>query len=235
MVSDIGHYQDFVPWCVRSRVLRQDSRRCEAELTVGFKMITESYTSRVSMRPGRHVRAVASDMSIFRHLVNEWEFEDGPHPDSCWVNFFVEFQFRNSLYSSVSGMFMDEVVHRMVRAFESRAQRLAAEDAVPTSGPAHAAVEGGGDGRLAPGPTPIPRVSGVAASSHALAGMPPSEVAKAHAMFDGRATGARADGTPVMTLDDYTAVAASLQAEVKRALEQRLRGPGACRLHSPYS
>lgn len=227
VVSDVGRYKDFVPWCVGSRVLRQHSRSCEAELTVGFKMITESYTSRVTMVPGRHVRAVASDTSMFRHLVNEWEFEDGPHPNSCWVNFFVEFQFRNSLYSSVSGMFMDEVVHRMVRAFESRAQRLAREEAAPAAAAALGASPGSDGRRPAPNPAYVPHFSDTGAPSPTLARMPPSEVAKAHAMFDGRATGARPDGTPVMTLDDYTVVAASLQAEVKRALEQRLRGPGA--------
>lgn len=43
VVSNVQHYHQFVPWCVGSTVLtqQQDGRYLEAELQIGFQMISE--------------------------------------------------------------------------------------------------------------------------------------------------------------------------------------------------
>jgi coenzyme Q-binding protein COQ10 len=43
VVSSVQHYYQFVPWCVGSRVLREDAdgKYLEAELQIGFQMISE--------------------------------------------------------------------------------------------------------------------------------------------------------------------------------------------------
>jgi hypothetical protein len=47
VVTDVDDYHLFVPWCQKSRVIkRSGAESMEAELEVGFKMITERYTSR---------------------------------------------------------------------------------------------------------------------------------------------------------------------------------------------
>ena len=58
VVSSVEHYSHFVPWCLDSRVLQRapDGRYLEAELAVGFRLFSESYTSRVTMVPRRSVR-----------------------------------------------------------------------------------------------------------------------------------------------------------------------------------
>lgn len=45
MVSNVQHYHQFVPWCVGSTVLtrQQDGRYLEAELQIGFQMISERW------------------------------------------------------------------------------------------------------------------------------------------------------------------------------------------------
>lgn len=50
VVADVARYSDFLPFCVESRVLRTPNDNVmEAALRVGFKIFTESYTSRVLM------------------------------------------------------------------------------------------------------------------------------------------------------------------------------------------
>lgn len=43
VVSSVQHYSQFVPWCVGSHVLKrqQDGHYLEAELQIGFQMISE--------------------------------------------------------------------------------------------------------------------------------------------------------------------------------------------------
>jgi coenzyme Q-binding protein COQ10 len=51
VVADVDKYHEFLPFCVESRVLRQPNENVmEAALKIGFKVFTESYTSRVIMK-----------------------------------------------------------------------------------------------------------------------------------------------------------------------------------------
>jgi coenzyme Q-binding protein COQ10 len=153
VVSDVSSYQEFVPWCVDSVVLRRSpspQTYMEAELAVGFQLFAERYVSRVTLDPGKMVTARASDTQLFHHLVNEWTFAPGPPADegggaesgsggefplavpapvgggggggggTTWLGFRVDFQFRSLLYAQASHLFFDEVVSKMVAAFERR-------------------------------------------------------------------------------------------------------------------
>ena len=50
VVADVNSYNEFLPFCVESRVLRKPNENVmEAMLRIGFKIFTEAYTSRVIM------------------------------------------------------------------------------------------------------------------------------------------------------------------------------------------
>lgn len=50
VVADVDRYCEFLPFCVDSKVLRRPNANVmEAALRVGFRVFTESYTSRVFM------------------------------------------------------------------------------------------------------------------------------------------------------------------------------------------
>ena len=96
----------------------------EAELVVGFQMITEKYTSRVTMERPRSVRSRVSNSLLFHHLDSNWKLEPGPNQDSCWLTFDIDFAFNSHLYSSLADLFLSEVAKQMVNAFEGRAEKL---------------------------------------------------------------------------------------------------------------
>ncbi len=65
VIADVERYQQFLPWCTRSRVLhRLGPLRFDAELAVGFRLYNESYVSRVTLDPPKRVK-VASLVMIF--------------------------------------------------------------------------------------------------------------------------------------------------------------------------
>lgn len=55
MVAAVDMYQDFVPWCQRSEILRSyPDGSFDAELEIGFKFLVERYVSHVELdRPWR--------------------------------------------------------------------------------------------------------------------------------------------------------------------------------------
>ena len=136
LVADVGRYPEFLPWCIGARVRSQDEAQMVADLTIGFRMFRESFTSRVAFeRPERiHVRY---ENGPFRYLRNEWKFLE--HKDGTLIDFYVDFEFRNYILQKAIGAVFAEAVRRMVHAFLKRARDL---HGVPQRRPVPAEAKG---------------------------------------------------------------------------------------------
>ena len=131
LVAGIESYPEFLPWCVGARILRREENVIYADLMIGFKMIRETFTSKVTLnRPGRI--DVEYQKGPFKHLKNHWEFN--PNPDGCSIEFYIDFEFKSRLLRTLIEPLFHEAVRRMVAAFEGRAKTIYGEpDAVPDS------------------------------------------------------------------------------------------------------
>jgi coenzyme Q-binding protein COQ10 len=129
LVADVERYPEFIPWTaaarVRSRRPSGEAEIIDADLVISFKVFRERFGSRVTLWP--------KDMRIdteyldgpFHHMVSKWAFRDAADaPGSCDVTFYVDFEFRNRLLQGAAGMFFNEAMQRIVRAFEARARDL---------------------------------------------------------------------------------------------------------------
>lgn len=68
VVADVDRYHEFLPFCVDSRVLRRPNDNVmEAALRIGFRVFTESYTSRVLMVRCVHTRPLSLRSLAFRY------------------------------------------------------------------------------------------------------------------------------------------------------------------------
>ncbi len=134
LVAAVERYPEFLPWCRAARIRTRDGDVIHADLAIGFRMFRERFTSRVELdRPGRI--DVAYTDGPFRHLENRWGFEDRPD-GGCLIDFHVDFEFRSYLLQKLIGALFTEAVHRMVRAFETRATELYGKPAPRTTGTA---------------------------------------------------------------------------------------------------
>lgn len=127
LVSDIERYPDFLPWCEGLRIRRKEDegRVLVADMTIGFKLFRETFTSRVTLdRPDSIL--VKYERGPFKYLTNRWLFAPDPEDGEkrCIVDFDVDFQFRSRMLELAIGPVFHEATHRMVRAFETRARRL---------------------------------------------------------------------------------------------------------------
>ena len=119
LVADIGRYPEFLPWVQATRILGREGNVVTADLVVGFKMVREKFTSRVTLdRPQRiHIDYVSGPL---RYLKNDWIFR--PVQGGCEIDFTVDFEFRSRIFERLAGMFFGEAFRRMVASFESRAR-----------------------------------------------------------------------------------------------------------------
>ena len=124
LVADIESYAEFLPWCVGARILRRDGNVVYADLIIGFKMIRETFTSKVTLNRADRID-VEYEKGPFKHLKNHWEFK--PHPDGCSIDFYIDFEFRSRILRKLIEPLFHEAVRRMVSAFEGRAKSIYGE------------------------------------------------------------------------------------------------------------
>lgn len=137
LVADVERYPEFLPWCLTARIKRREDRLIVADLVIGFRMLRDGFTSRVTLDRPRRID-VTYEQGPFRHLNNHWIFE--PTADGgCLIDFYVDFEFRTRLLQRLMGVLFNEAVRHMVGAFEARARQLYGP---PAGGPA-AAKEAG--------------------------------------------------------------------------------------------
>ena len=132
LVADVAAYPEFLPWCsgarVRARKPQPDgSEIVEADLVISFKVFSERFGSRVTLRPDGYKIDVAYLEGPFRYLNNHWRFKPVGEPaceSVCEVDFFVDFEFRSRTLQAIIGVVFHEAMRRIVRAFEQRAEQL---------------------------------------------------------------------------------------------------------------
>jgi coenzyme Q-binding protein COQ10 len=125
LVADVERYPEFVPLC-RSLKLRQRIEEPEgvkiliADMTVAYKLLHETFTSRVTLdRPNLQI-LVEYLSGPFSRMENRWEFHaTGDH--LCEVKFFIGYEFRSRTLGMLMGAMFDTAFRRFASAFEQRA------------------------------------------------------------------------------------------------------------------
>ena len=127
LVADMERYPEFVPLCqsmrVRERKSRDDVETVLADMTVAYKLVRETFTSRVTLdRPNLTIRVEYLN-GPFRQLDNRWNFTpQGEH--ACEVAFFIAYEFRSRILAMLMGAMFDAAFRRFAEAFERRADAL---------------------------------------------------------------------------------------------------------------
>lgn len=149
IVADVDSYHEFLPYCLESRVLGPSPHPSEAkevdgaqsivdaQLTIGFSAVRESYVSEVRLRPdswvkvrlryrlvGSDAQAKAKPSALFHALSTEWHFEptgQGNSPAHTRVRYVLHYAFANQLYGSLADGALASLAPRMLDAFRERA------------------------------------------------------------------------------------------------------------------
>lgn len=133
VVSDVQNYHKFVPFCTKSIILSERHEFLKANLEVGFPPIRENYTSHVTLIRPQLVKAICTDGKLFTYLENKWKFAPGltSNPQTCIIDFTIDFEFKSFLHSQLANMFFDQLVKQMEKAFFQEAKRRYGKESLP--------------------------------------------------------------------------------------------------------
>ena len=128
LVADVERYPEFVPLC-RSLRVRQRIPEPEgveilvADMTVAYKLVRETFTSRVTLDRANLEILVEYLSGPFSHMENRWSFRPTGE-ESCEVEFFIDYEFRSRTLGLLMGGMFDVAFRRFAAAFEARADRV---------------------------------------------------------------------------------------------------------------
>ena len=127
LVADVEKYPQFVPLCsalkVKSRTEKDGAIVLIADMTVAYKIIRETFTSRVTLdRPDLRI-FVEYLSGPFKRMQNRWRFVP-VGKDACEIEFFVDYEFRSRALAAVMGTVFDAAFRKFAVAFEQRADEI---------------------------------------------------------------------------------------------------------------
>lgn len=127
LVADVEQYPQFLPLCEDLNVLRrtQSGEGGEiiiARMKVGYKAISETFTSRVTLDRPRLAILVEYVDGPFRHLENRWTFQ--PDGEGCVIEFYIDYEFRSRTLGLLMGSVFDKAFRKFAEAFEERADQV---------------------------------------------------------------------------------------------------------------
>jgi coenzyme Q-binding protein COQ10 len=128
LVADVEHYPQFVPLCQALTVRRRTKDAADrdvivADMTVAYKMVRETFTSRVTLDRAKLEILVEYLEGPFRTMNNRWSFRPAGE-QACEVEFFITYEFRSRTLGLLMGGVFEAAFRRFSAAFEKRADQV---------------------------------------------------------------------------------------------------------------
>lgn len=127
LVCDVENYPKFVPLCqsltVKSTKERNGKMLMMADMTMAYKMLSETFTTQVLMNHEALQIDVKYIEGPFKHLDNQWKFKD-IEGGKCEVSFLLEYELRSKMLAMAAGAVFDMAFGKFVDAFEKRADEV---------------------------------------------------------------------------------------------------------------
>src|SRR5262245_129419 len=124
VIADVERYPEFLPLCESLKVKTREVKGAEtllvATMTVGYGMIRESFTSRVTLVPEKNQILVAYLDGPFTYLDNRWTIRAAEKGSE--VHFFIDYAFASRTLALLMGAVFDRAVRKYTEAFQERAR-----------------------------------------------------------------------------------------------------------------
>ena len=128
LVADVESYPEFVPLCGALKVRQRDPSGegievVVADMTVSFKLVRETFRSRVTLDRPKLQILVEYLQGPFSHMQNRWTFKAASET-ACEVEFFIDYEFKSRMLGMLMGTMFDAAFRRFAAAFEARADQV---------------------------------------------------------------------------------------------------------------
>jgi coenzyme Q-binding protein COQ10 len=124
LVGDVERYPEFIPWITRLRAYNRDAAasgesRFDADVGVGFRMLSETFSTRIVRDPAQRTVDIGLIKGPFRKLKGHWRFT--PDENGTQIGFDMELDIRNPILNALFKANFNLAVSKLMKCFEDRA------------------------------------------------------------------------------------------------------------------
>lgn len=122
VVKDVNNYHNFVPMCEKSKIIdKKNSNIFYGKLDINYKIYQDSYISKVICKKEKKnnldvykISSFSNDNKIFNFLTSDWEITE--KNNITFVNYKLQFEMKNYIYSSVTNTLKNYITDKTVNA-----------------------------------------------------------------------------------------------------------------------
>lgn len=137
LVLDVEAYPEFLPFCESLEVLsREDTgsgEKVTADMKVGYKQFSETYTSHITTDVETRRIVVACVEGPLKALENIWGFRDLEGGEGSEIDLSLAYKFKNPLMQMAMNALLDRAFDKFLSAFEARAAQTYAQATTPST------------------------------------------------------------------------------------------------------
>ena len=127
VAADVERYPEFLPLCTGLTVLSRTpfdggGEDLTASMSVGYKAIKETFTTRVVLMPATNAIDVFYLDGPFKRLENRWRFLEAEGGSE--IDFFIDYEFKSPMLGLLVGGMFDQAFRKFSEAFEARARQV---------------------------------------------------------------------------------------------------------------
>lgn len=122
LVSNVEHYPRFLTWCSSSQILKASEEEILAELTLNFKGVRHTFTTRNTLIKNESITLELVD-GPFTHLEGIWRFNTLTEEQSE-ISLHLEFEFANSFTGLLLRPLFTKTADGLLQAFCEQAGNI---------------------------------------------------------------------------------------------------------------
>jgi|AntRauTorckE6833_2_1112554.scaffolds.fasta_scaffold30806_2 ribosome-associated toxin RatA of RatAB toxin-antitoxin module len=119
VVVDVEHYQDFIPWCQKSTIVKRiNDNHFKADLKVGLGPLSDTYRSTVECDPFSRIHVFCQEKPL-KHLESTWTFKELSEQQTQ-INYDMIFSLQSSFFQGMIQKILQQSTDQIFTAFDQR-------------------------------------------------------------------------------------------------------------------
>ncbi len=119
LVADVDSYEQFLPWCSRSRKLKETEDEITGQIEIKHSGLNKTFTTLNRMQKNKIIEMRLLE-GPFKSLQGYWQFKT-LDDNACKISLDLEFEFSSKLVGMAFGPVFSQMANTMVDSFCKRA------------------------------------------------------------------------------------------------------------------
>lgn len=120
IVNKVDLYKNFVPFCIDSVILSEDTNKMKARLDFNLKGLSTSFTTENTIKENEYIEMKLVD-GPFKYLDGKWEFKK--ISDKTIIFLTVNYEAESKIVEYTIGKSLEKITNYLVQAFVEESKK----------------------------------------------------------------------------------------------------------------